>query len=125
MYVVGTWFYVCCNDCVGVCGNDFCVAAVVEHSRFSIVVFMYVVRVCKECDRCCVFCVYSDVWCYRCSCMRSMSVSSYILRHQTYSSAGIMTALYVAMRVSFSLLYPVAVSAHIICSGLCACTEML
>ena len=29
------------------------------------------------------------------------------------------------MSVSFCLLHPVAVSAFIICSGLCACTEML
>ena len=29
------------------------------------------------------------------------------------------------MSVSFCLPYPVAVSAFIICSGLCACTEML
>ena len=29
------------------------------------------------------------------------------------------------MSVSFCLLYPVAVSAFMICRGLCACTEML
>ena len=27
-------FYVCCSDCVGVCGNVCCVAAVVENSVF-------------------------------------------------------------------------------------------
>ena len=27
-------FYVCCSDCVGVCGNVCCVAAVVENSGF-------------------------------------------------------------------------------------------
>ena len=27
-------FYVCCSDCVGVCGNDCCVAAVVKDSEF-------------------------------------------------------------------------------------------
>ena len=27
-------FYVCCGDCVGVCGNVCCVAAVVENSVF-------------------------------------------------------------------------------------------
>ena len=42
-----------------------------------------------------------------------------------YSRAGLMTALYVAMSVSSCLTHPVAVSAFIICSGLCACTEML
>ena len=44
---------------------------------------------------------------------------------EAYSRAGLMTALYVATRVSFSLSYPVAVSAFIICSGLQACTEMV
>ena len=27
-------FYVCCSDCVGVCGNVCCVASVVENSIF-------------------------------------------------------------------------------------------
>ena len=36
-----------------------------------------------------------------------------------------MTALYLAMSVSFCLPHPVAVSAFIICRGLFACTEML
>ena len=27
-------FYVCCNDCVGVCGNVCCVAAIVKNSGF-------------------------------------------------------------------------------------------
>ena len=44
---------------------------------------------------------------------------------EAYSRAGLMTALLVAMSVSFCLPYHVAVSAFIICSGLCACTEML
>ena len=44
---------------------------------------------------------------------------------EAYSRASIMTALYIAMSVSFCLFHPVAVSAFIICSGLCACTEML
>ena len=44
---------------------------------------------------------------------------------EAYSRAGLMTDLYVAMNVSFSLTHHVAVSAFIICSGLCACTEML
>ena len=34
MYVYGTClFYVCCSDCVGVCGNVSCVAAVIETIR--------------------------------------------------------------------------------------------
>ena len=44
---------------------------------------------------------------------------------EAYSRAGLMAALYVAMSVSFCLPHPVAVSVFIICSGLCACTEML
>ena len=35
MYVHGAClFYVCCSDCVGVCGNVCCVAAVVKNSVF-------------------------------------------------------------------------------------------
>ena len=44
---------------------------------------------------------------------------------EAYSRAGLMTALHVAMSVSFCLPHPVAVSAFIISGGLCACTEML
>ena len=36
-----------------------------------------------------------------------------------------MTALYLAMSVSFRLPHLVDMSAFIICSGVCACTEML
>ena len=36
MYVYGAcMFYVCCSDCVGLCGNVCCVAAVVENSVFE------------------------------------------------------------------------------------------
>ena len=35
MYVYGAClFYVCCSDCVRVCGNVCCVAAVVKNSVF-------------------------------------------------------------------------------------------
>ena len=44
---------------------------------------------------------------------------------EAYSRAGLMTALLVAMSVSFCLPHPVAVSDFIICSGLCPCTDML
>ena len=44
---------------------------------------------------------------------------------EAYSRAGLITALWVAMSVSFCLPYPVAVSAFMIYRGLCACTEML
>ena len=32
MYIKHVCFEVCCNDCVGLCGNACCVAAVVEDS---------------------------------------------------------------------------------------------
>ena len=32
MYMTHVCFYVCCSDCVGVCGNVCCVAAVVKNS---------------------------------------------------------------------------------------------
>ena len=44
---------------------------------------------------------------------------------EAYYRDGLITALYVAMSVSFCLPHPVAVSAFMICSGLCSCTEML
>ena len=44
---------------------------------------------------------------------------------EAYSRVGLMTALEVAMSVPFCIPHPVAVSVFIICSGLCACTEML
>ena len=34
MYVYGACLFLCCSDCVGVCGNVGCVAAVVEDSGF-------------------------------------------------------------------------------------------
>ena len=34
VYMVHAWFYVCCGDCVGVCGNVCYVAAIVENSGF-------------------------------------------------------------------------------------------
>ena len=37
MYLYGTsLFYVCCSDCVGVCGNVCCVAAVVKDMFLSL-----------------------------------------------------------------------------------------
>ena len=44
---------------------------------------------------------------------------------EVYFTAGLLTALQVAMSVSFCLPHPISVSASIICSGLYACTEML
>ena len=34
MYMAHVCFYLCCSDCVGVCGNVCCVAAVVKNSVF-------------------------------------------------------------------------------------------
>ena len=34
MYMAQVCFYACCSDCVGVCGNVCCVAAVVKNSVF-------------------------------------------------------------------------------------------
>ena len=76
MYMAHVSFYVCCSDCVGVCGNVCCVAAVVENSVFSLVVLKYVVCLCRGCDGCCVFYLYFEAWSGRCSCMGSGSVSS-------------------------------------------------
>ena len=77
MYMAHVCFYVCCNDCVVVCGNVCCVAAVVKNSVFfSLGVLKYVVCLCRVCDGCCVFCLYCEAWSCRCSCMGSVSVSS-------------------------------------------------
>ena len=34
MYIAHVCFYVCCSDCVGVCGNVCCVVAIVKNSVF-------------------------------------------------------------------------------------------
>ena len=54
MYVYGAHLlYVRCSDCVGVCRNVCCVAAVVKYSGyFSFGVLKYVVCLCKRCDGC-------------------------------------------------------------------------
>ena len=51
MYEYGAClFYVCCSDCVGICGNVCCVAAVVKDSGFlSLGELMYVVCLCTGC----------------------------------------------------------------------------
>ena len=61
------------------------------------------------------------------TCSLLMLVEDAIGNHteEAYSRAGLITALYVAMSVSFCLPLPVAVSAFMICRGLCACIEML
>ena len=76
MYMAHVSFYVCCSDCVGVCGNVCCVVAVVKDSAFSLGVLKYVVCLCKGCDGWCVFRSYCNAWSCRCSCMGSKSVAS-------------------------------------------------
>ena len=51
MYMAQVCFHVCCSDCVGVCGNVCCVAAVVKNSCFfSLGVLKYVVCLCSVMD---------------------------------------------------------------------------
>ena len=66
----------------------------------------------------CVLCAFcgSSQCCMTCSLLMQVE--------EAYSRAGLMTALY-PMNVSSCLPHPVGVSAFIIGSGLCACTEML
>ena len=82
--------------------------------------------------RCCIFvsCVHpvtvlNAAFCMTCSLLMLVEDARGDHMEEAYSRAGLMTALYVAMTVTFCLPYHVAVSAFIICSGLCACTEML
>ena len=114
MYMAHVSFYVCCNGLWGggVCGNVCCVSTVVEDCVFLVL-------------ECCVFCFYCDAWSCRCSFMGSMNVRGDHIERPYSSRAGLMTALKVSMSVSFCLPHPVAVSAFIICSGLCDCTDML
>ena len=58
MYVYGAYlFYVCCSDCVAVCGNVCCVGGRYQKYCFffSLGVLKYVVCLCKGCNGCCVF----------------------------------------------------------------------
>ena len=68
--------------------------------------------------------VLNAEFCMTCSLLMLVEDARGDHMEEAYARAGLMTALYVAMIVSFCLSHPVAVSAFIICSGLCACTEM-
>ena len=48
MYMAHVCFYVCCSDCVGVCGNVCCVAAIVKNSVFY--PWSLEVCLCRGCD---------------------------------------------------------------------------
>ena len=87
MYMAQVCFYVCCSDCVGVCRNVCCVAAVVKNSVFL------------AC-RCCMFmsCVHpvavlNATFCMTCSLL--MLVEDAIGDHteEAYSRAGLITVL--------------------------------
>ena len=78
--------------------------------------------------RCCMFvsCVYPVSLHSAAFCMTySLLMLVEDARGDHMEEAGLMTALYVAMSVSFCLSHPVAVSAFSICNGWCTCTEML
>ena len=82
--------------------------------------------------RCCRFvsCVHhvavlNAAFCMTCSLLMLVYDATGNHIEEEYSRAGLMTVVWVAMRVSFCLPNPVAVSGFIICRGLCACTEML
>ena len=47
MYIAHVCSCVCCSDYVGVCGNVYCVAAVVKDCVFCLGVLKYVVCMCK------------------------------------------------------------------------------
>ena len=69
MYMAHVCFYVWCSDCVVVCGNVCCVAAIVKNSVFSLGVLKYVVCLCRGCDVMSVmdvFCLYCEAWSCRC-----------------------------------------------------------
>ena len=59
MYMVHVCFYVCCSDCVGICGKF-----VVYRPLLKIMGFepWNVVCLCKVCDGYCVFCLYCEAW---------------------------------------------------------------
>ena len=80
---------------------------------------------------CCIFvsfvhpvAVLIAAFCMTCRLLMLVEVARGDHMEEAYYRAGLMTALYVAMSVSFSLPHPVAVSDFLICSGLWACTEM-
>ena len=117
--------YVCVKGCDVCC--VFCVYCEAWSCRCSCMGSVNV----SSC-KCCMFvpCVHpmavlNAAFCMTCSLL--MLIEDAIGDHmvEAYSRAGLMNALSVAMSVSFCLPQSVAVSAFIICSGLCACIDML
>ena len=81
--------------------------------------------------RCCMFvsCVHpmavlNPVFCMTCSLLMLVENARGDHMEKAYSRTGLMTALEVAMSVS-CLPHSATASDFIICSGLCACTDML
>ena len=69
--------------------------------------------------------VVNDVFCMICSLLKLAEDERGDHMEEAYSRAGLTTALYIGMSVSFCLPHPVAVSDFMICRGLCAHIEML
>ena len=119
-------YVVClCKGCDGCC--VFCLYCDAWSCRCSCMGSMNV----PSC-RCSMFvsCVYpvavlNAAFCMTCSLLMLVEDERGDHVEEAYSRAGLMTALWVAMNVSFCLPHPVAVIGFIICSGLCACIEML
>ena len=68
--------------------------------------------------------VLNAAFCMTCRLLMLVEHSRGDHTEEAYSRAGLITALWVAMSVSFCLPHPAVVSAFMICRGLCACTEM-
>ena len=153
-FIWSMFLNVCCSDCVVVCGNVCCVADVVKDIlslwvlRYVVClckgcdgccVFVCIVRSCRclcmrsmsvSSCRCCKFVssvhpfkVLYAVFCMTCRLLMLVEDAKDDHIEEAYSRAGLRTALYAARSVS-CLTHHVAVSAFIICSSLCACTEM-
>ena len=73
----------------------------------------------------CRYCMFSSCGSSKCGILHDLQFlnAGRGCKRRPYGRAGFMTALLVAISVSFCLPHPVAVS--VIFNGLCACTEML
>ena len=69
--------------------------------------------------------VLNAAFCMTCSLLMLVEDEIIDRMEEAYSRAGLITALWVAMSVSFCLPHPVVLSVFIICKGLCTCTKML
>ena len=69
--------------------------------------------------------VLNVAFCMTCSLLMLFEDARGDHTERAYSRVGLITALLVALGVSFCLPHHVAVSVFMICRGLCACNEML